>query len=138
KQLPAMQDSNDVEMVKSAIEMVKELKIHANEAEAIINSSFEQQDKLLQMINLRLRDIQHLEDANAAIVQKRRAIREHGRRMVSKAEVMVNKSITSGTKVAGRESRITLAGDQRRCRIHELKNSEGTSQPVYKMHISEI
>lgn len=138
KHLPDMQASEDIEAVRDALEMVKELQLRAREAEEIINDAFEQQGFIVELSQEKQRGIDTIEHSNEAIGHKKRGMLEFSRRREPKAELTVQGTITAGTIIAGGKSRLTLEDEHKGVRIHEIPVVDSASVLVYKMQISDL
>ncbi len=126
KQLPKIEESEDIMEVDKMIKMVNELHEKIDNSENIISEAFERQDAIVEQTLVKQRKIDEIENEISQLRLKQRGLKEFGFRNKPIAQLIVNRHIMAGTTVIGSKSRILIKKDILGCKIYELS-------PDYKM-----
>lgn len=116
----------------------KQLKLDAAQAEKKINSQFERQDAIALEISQKQARIKQFEMLNLALADEKKRLLEFSDRKKPLAQLKVGKKISSGTRVFGPNTSITLFNPDSRCRITEIKKNGQATHGIdfYEMKIS--
>ncbi len=137
KELPEIENSNDLTKLHEASNTIKKLKEKALNAEKELNTIFKTQDKIAKDIEELKEQVQRYEKKNKAFVIQKKALKEYSMKEPAKASVSIAKTITQGSSIKGPGSSMFLSENKSRCKILEIiSEEEGTM--ISEMQITDL